>query len=407
MRSQFKQEYPVAERPPPQKNQQPGMMSSLWGGGSGGTNAGGNDLGKGKGKGKGQDENRDGLMEDGRGYGRGEPPFEQPGRSEAVKERRRNGSAKVSEPKRRRRHSGPTTWQSWRLSMWYFTFTAVLFMLFWELYKPLPVFAALFQLSFVVLYDPFRSAHVLEGQGMLDLSDNILPSLSGKNAMDAMHIWLRIVCAWLGVLMGTVCGMNAEEKYMSHFFAIQFGDEYENALASTPGAAYIDAGSITFATSSKIDPAQSVGFRHGTSFCAAPIIDTNQGRKSIGYWAIGYDCCDARGQFDCGDVDGNKGARAPPDGFFYHDTGYFMSAVKQAAAVNDLELDDDIILLHWVNDPGSRKVGKFWTALGAVGLGAAIFSVLAFAIIVLTTTIEWEYTKDDSGDSLAEDLNFS
>lgn len=302
----------------------------------------------------------------------------------------------------KRRSQGPTRFQMMRLALFYFLFTALLFMLFWELYKPLPVFAAIFQLSFVVLHDPFRAKLSFKKNGSFDAG--LLPTLSGDNAVDAMHIWLRIVIAWLAVLMGSVCGMNAEEKYMSHYFVIGFGSEYENALASTPGAAYIDAGSMSFASSSKIDPAQSVGFKHGANYCAAPIIDTNQGRKSVAYWAIGYDCCSARGDFDCGDADSNKGARAPPDGFFYRDTGYFMNAVKQAAAVNDLELDDDIVLLHWVTDPNARKAGKFFTAIGAVCLGAAIFALLAFFIIMTTLIAESEYTQSTTHHSLRDDL---
>jgi hypothetical protein len=310
-----------------------------------------------------------------------------------------NGSSKKSPG---RSYEAPSIFVVMRLALFYFLFTALLFMGFWELYKPLPVCAALFMLSFVVLHDPFR-ASLLTKHGTVDV-ESLLPSLSGDNAVDAMHIWLRIVVAWLAVLMGAVCGMNAEERYMSHYFAIEFGSEYENALASTPGAAYIDAGSMNFASSSKIDPAQSVGFKHGSTFCVAPIVDTNQGRKSIAYWAIGYDCCSARGEFDCGDTDGNKGARAPPDGFFYHDTGYFMNAVKQAAAVNDFDLDDDIVLLHWDKDPDGRKVSKFVTALGAVCLGAAIFALLAFAIIFATLLAEHEYTKDQTHHSLRQDL---
>merc|ERR1719162_664608 len=180
--------------------------------------------------------------------------------------------------------------------------------------------------------------------------DGLLPALEGTRAV---RVWLYIVITWLAVFLGGVTGMNAEESYMSQFYAITFFSEYENVLASTPGAAYSDAGKVHFAESSKVDHDKSIGFKEKMVYCAAPIIDKNQGRKSVAFWAIGFDCCDARGNFHCGAA-GDKvrgGVRAPPDGFFAQDNGMFMKAVNQAAAVGGFDVDEDVILLHWVEDP--------------------------------------------------------
>jgi hypothetical protein len=294
-------------------------------------------------------------------------------------------------------------WEMLSLGMVTFFLSSLSMMIFWELYKPIPIFISCCQLMRAVYYDPEFEKRMMEraksknvDNVMDDLErDTILPALSGKNGAEAMKQWLRIVVTWLAVFLGAVCGMNAEEKYMSHFYALTFGREYTNVLANQDGAAFVDAGSIAFAPSSSVDPAQAVGFKEGRDYCAAPIKDSNQGRKSIAFWAIGYDCCAHRGTFECGDVGANhrEGARAPPDGVFYRDTGMFMKAVKQSAAVNDLDLDADIVLLHWMKDPQGDKFHKFFVAVGAVLLGGGLFSLLAFGLSYIGTLVEYDYNK--------------
>merc|ERR1719183_150155 len=198
-------------------------------------------------------------------------------------------------------------------------------------------------------------------------SSGLLPKLTAqdsRSAMRAMRVWLHIVVAWLAVFLGAVTGLNAEESYMSQFYAISFGQEYENVLASTPGAAYSDAGKVYFATNSRVNHEKSVGFKEKLVYCAAPIIDNTTTRRTIAFWAIGYDCCEARGSFKCG-AEGNQvrgGVRAPPDGVFAKDRGMFLKAVNQSAAVNNLVVDEDVILLHWVTDPDKEAITKFFSA---------------------------------------------
>lgn len=259
--------------------------------------------------------------------------------------------------------------------------SAASYMICWELYKPFPVFLSLFML----VVSTKLMGKTQQEAATVARTDYLLPSLAGNNGMLAMRVWFRIVTCWLAVLLGAVCGMHAEEKYMSHFYAMTFGREYTSVAANTRGAAYTDAGSVTFGSSSNVDIVQSVGFKSGHNYCVAPVLDTNQGRKSVAFWAIGYDCCDARGNFDCGDgtTTSRKGARAPPDGVFYKDTGMFMKAVEQASAVYDLDIDDHVILLHWVKDHENRKIGKLFAAGGAILLGTALFALGAFVLNVL------------------------
>lgn len=285
--------------------------------------------------------------------------------------------------------------------MAFFIITALSFTLFWELNQAVPIIIACIMLSTVFDFSSLGDMRNSRGEDV----NGLLPSLSGPGAMKAMRVWLHIVVAWLAVFLGGVTGMNAEESYMSQFYAITFGREYENVLASTPGAAYSDAGKVYFAKSSKVDPAKSIGFKEKMVFCAAPILDENQKRNAVSFWAIGYDCCDARGKFKCGGHENTRGGvRAPPDGIFAQDRGMFLKAVNQSAAVHNLDVDEDVILLHWVEDPDSVAVEKFFSALGADFIGAGLFALLVLLMVGIGLAAEHEYTEGTSHHTLAQDV---
>jgi hypothetical protein len=284
--------------------------------------------------------------------------------------------------------------------MAYFIITALSFTLLWALNKAAPILIACAMLCTVFDMSSLGDTRNSRGEDV----NGLLPSLEGKGAMKAMRVWLHIVVAWLAVFLGAVTGLNANESYMSQFYAITFGREYEHVLASTPGAAYSDAGKVWFATTSKVDSTKSIGFKEGMTFCAAPIMDSEAKRKTVAFWAIGYDCCDARGKFKCGaGHTGRGGVRAPPDGFFAQDQAMFKKAVSQSAAVHNLHIDEDLILLYWVEDPDHEAMTKFLSAIGADLIGAGLFALLTLLLVFIGLAAEHEMS--DSKSSWSEDLS--
>lgn len=285
--------------------------------------------------------------------------------------------------------------------MSFFIFTALSFMFLWELVPGVPMLLAFAMLCSVFDFSSIGAQFDEQGHEV----NSFLPSLSGPHAMRAMRVWLHIVVAWVGVFLGSVAGINADESHLSQFYAIRFGQKYENIKAITPGAAFTDAGEVSLANSSTVHGSKSVGFKDKLVFCAAPIIDKAQGRKPISLWAIGYDCCDPRGKFKCGDGEaGRKGVRAPPDGIFHVDHGLFLKAVSLSAAVHNLDVGQDIILLRWVKDADEEALRKFFAAVLTVLLGAALFAIFVLVMTGIGLTAEHEYTMTSSHHSLTEDL---
>jgi len=190
----------------------------------------------------------------------------------------------------------------------------------------------------------------------------------------------------LAAVSGVVIGVYTYENYMAPFYAIGFGRSYDNVLASTPGAAYMDAGRMRFADTSSVQSDMALGYRVEPTYCVAPIMDSGpQQVRKVTFWAIGLDCCASRGSFNCGtDLElARGGVRAVPDGIFAHSRSEYVQALHQAASIADLVVDENPILVHWVSDPAVEQRAKLWGALLQVCFGMLFMglgSLVAFTI---------------------------
>jgi len=196
--------------------------------------------------------------------------------------------------------------------------------------------------------------------------------------------WLQCLATVLAIVLGTLTGLYAFESYTSTFYTIVFGREYSDVLASSQGVQYADAGKMVFSDTSTVDTAMGVGYRDKYTYCVAPVMDSGVDQaRSVGFWAIGYDCCGSRGDFECGgagDGTAHGGVRAPPDGMLDRSHGEFMRAVHQAAAVWDLVPDEHPILLHWVRDPVKEQWNALTGTCGVIALGMALFTLLVIVM---------------------------
>jgi len=210
------------------------------------------------------------------------------------------------------------------------------------------------------------------------------PKEKEKAAMEAF--WMQCLASILAVALGTLTGIYAHEAYTNVFFTISLGQEYTGVLASSPGAQYFDAGKMVFADSSTVATDMAVGFLDQQRYCAAPIMDSGvEQRRSVSFWAIGENCCSSRGEFECGsagDALAQGGVRVPPDGLLHREHGEYMRAVRQAAAVFDLAIDDEPVLLRWVADPGVEGHAALMGGVGVLLLGLGLFALLVMAMAV-------------------------
>jgi len=202
----------------------------------------------------------------------------------------------------------------------------------------------------------------------------------------------------LAVIMGVLTGCYAAEQHMQSFYAISFSQSYTGVDARSNGAAYRDAGEISFDLSAIADTEQSLGFKDHSVFCVAPVLDASDQVSNVYFWAVGYDCCSSRGGFDCGGVSpgtrGGGGIRLSPDdgplgrfGLFGHpQTAEFLAAVKQAAAVYELPLptdDDEIVMLEWVRSTSEVQFFHVLRAIGTIAMGSLLFMLMVIVLSIV------------------------
>lgn len=195
---------------------------------------------------------------------------------------------------------------------------------------------------------------------------------------------LPMLIVKFAAVFGALTGVYAYEAHSAYYYAVSHGADYRDVLASSPGAAYADAGSIKFAPSSRVDTSRAWGHEDQHRYCAAPIVDDGDAQTAlISFWAVGVDCCGHRAEFACGDVDGSSqaGVRLPPDGLFSAPHADFLRAINRSAVVFGLQASSDPILLHWVADT-ARPTSALLSAAGVCLLGVCLFGLLELTAYV-------------------------
>lgn len=250
---------------------------------------------------------------------------------------------------------------------------------------PLFIFVAT-SIAFAVLWQAMPLPAVLAMVFLLAALPMSMPVAHIKAGAVAAGALLPIGVCLLALVSGALTGIYAYEAYLHPFFAMSLGRTYHNVLASTPGAAYADAGKVHFADSSDVQVDFALGYRRAPTYCVAPIMDSSSGglqARMITFWAIGTNCCTARGTFTCAKQEARGGVRATLDGIFVQSHQEFLKAIAQAAAVSDLAVDDNPILVHWVADPAAEQRDKLLGAFGVLGLGTALFALVALGALAV------------------------
>lgn len=127
-----------------------------------------------------------------------------------------------------------------------------------------------------------------------------------------------------------------------------------------------------------MDSARSVGLRvFGHTYCVAPIVAQDGAGASVQFWAVGLDCCAARGRFECDAADGGAArggvvVHAPEEGEearsrsilaprIFHE-GY-LRAVSAACSLYELQSADSPVLMRWVSDSSAVLIPWLATTL--------------------------------------------
>lgn len=161
----------------------------------------------------------------------------------------------------------------------------------------------------------------------------------------------------------------------------------------SPGAAYLDAGPVTFKTGSVLHQGYSLGFKDSDTYCVAPITLGDKELAAYDFWAVGINFCNALGgEFRCGtkvdlETQQHGGLRLLRD----EDRKKYRAGVEQAVAAFNLTVREPLFF-SWTVDPVDDMASMYInsiTSLVSAAVGYFCLQLLLVAIVVgLHTTFK-------------------
>jgi len=199
--------------------------------------------------------------------------------------------------------------------------------------------------------------------------------------MPSVYMVLSVLCA-IAVFFGIVLGYWSYHSYMWAYWSYRTNGEYTNVMPSEPAIAHADAGKIIFSDFTRVDTAKAAGFKDGTVYCVAPIMDDVPMAK-VEYWAVGTDCCMKRADFNCDDAWNPKAKSGmvvmEANPWIPNNRESYEKAVRLAEATYEIVSAKQPLFVRWVAEPEVVQ-DDFWRS--GIGFLVAELSIYFLASVI-------------------------
>mmetsp|Transcript_4991 Transcript_4991/g.12154 ORF Transcript_4991/g.12154 Transcript_4991/m.12154 type:complete len:663 (+) Transcript_4991:52-2040(+) len=214
---------------------------------------------------------------------------------------------------------------------------------------------------------------------------------------------LAVTCL-VAVALGEGLGVYDRYKYLNPYFIYLRSPWYTDVLSSAQPDAYRDAGFLGFSADAQVDPSMGLGYQSGDQWCVAPIVGMGRSERRTGqptgFWAVGKDCCNARGQFQCGNLNSNK----VHGGLIVKDLGSFDDAqiptytlaAQAASKTYGLRVPKEPIFVEWSTQPSSALAAMYGDAVNFVILAVAIFFIIVPLMALMLSCLDLALTDRDN-----------
>jgi hypothetical protein len=207
----------------------------------------------------------------------------------------------------------------------------------------------------------------------------------------------------IACLLAGVVGVQANRKFLEEFWRLQRGNTYNNVLPSESAMSHDDASVLIFTEGTILDTHRASGFKTPSGIrCVAPILNALDFDGLVEYWAVGTNCCHARGDFACNDAldpnarsgivlgtyPGAMVTTTPPVSLNVADADAsvllrrnedlgdeWVSAIRAAEATYGVVAAENALLVRWSADP-SLQEGNLLKAAAILILGAVFVHLL-------------------------------
>lgn len=171
--------------------------------------------------------------------------------------------------------------------------TATLIMIPWLIFLIGTVLFAFLYTIFPVLVWVVLLGCILAGLRWM-----VLGAWGGRIGTTTLGIACVIAC-----VLSTFVGLYTNERFLEEYWRLERGNVYNNVLPSESAMAHDDAAVLIFTEGTIIDTSRASGYKApGGIQCVAPILNAIDFDGRVEYWAVGNNCCHARGDFACDDA---------------------------------------------------------------------------------------------------------
>jgi len=182
---------------------------------------------------------------------------------------------------------------------------------------------------------------------------SLIPISLGRNRKTVAFLFLGVFCL-VATIAASACGMYNYHENMFAYWSYLNNGVYTNLLPSEPAASHADAGKVFFSDDARVDTTKAVGYKDGSVYCVAPVLDDVPMTK-VQYWAVGQDCCGQRADFNCDDSWSPKAHSGvvileSSEWLPSHRDAY-MVAVKLAESAFDIVSTQEPVFVRWVAEP--------------------------------------------------------
>jgi len=224
---------------------------------------------------------------------------------------------------------------------------------------------------------------------------SLIPIAFGGSRKTVAFLFIGLLCL-VATVSATACGLYNYHENMFGYWSYLDNGVYTNLLPSEPAASHFDAGKIFFSDDSRVDTTKAVGYKDGSVYCVAPVLDDVPIPK-VQYWAVGQNCCGQRADFNCDDSWSEKAhcgvVILESNEWLPSHRDMYMKAVKLSESTYDIVSAPDPIFVRWVAEPEVVQDDYWRSGIGflvaevCIYLAVSIiFGIVAYQSIVRTRT---------------------
>lgn len=208
----------------------------------------------------------------------------------------------------------------------------------------------------------------------------------GVAARHAMFLILGFLCLNAVVISCSV-GLFIDGRFLQRFRELERGAEYASVNPLQSARATHDAGVLHFINDSFVDDRRTLGHvSSGSIFCVAPVGVQGDYSRTVEYWAVGFDCCEKRTNFDCGAARNLEAVTAVVEPHSFASELY-ARAIKQAESVYNITSSQHAQMMHFTANPAEVSNGFWEQAVNTAMLTGLMH--LAFSIVVGVTILRF------------------